>query len=120
MADSSGLRAAAQRKRENTIRRARDAVRELDEEGELLTFQAVARRAGVSRQWLYTQPELRADIERLRELGSGSAGVPSRQRSSDASLRQRIETLLLENGRLREENAGLKTELESAYGSARA
>jgi regulator of replication initiation timing len=34
-----------------------------------------------------------------------------------ASLRQRLETLLEENRRLRAENAGLREELALAYGS---
>jgi hypothetical protein len=75
----------------------------------------------VSRQWLYQQPELRAEIERLRNLRTdGAAGVPSRQRASEASLRQRNRGLLEENARLRSENAQLKHELAVDYGQQRA
>jgi hypothetical protein len=81
----------------------------------------VARRAGVSRQWLYTQPALRAEIERLRDRPSPIAdGVPARQRATEASLRQRLEMVRAENQRLREENTNLKTELALAYGQQRA
>jgi chaperonin cofactor prefoldin len=38
---------------------------------------------------------------------------------TDASLRQRLETLRAENQRLREENASLKAELALAYGQQR-
>jgi hypothetical protein len=90
-------------------------------DGAPVSFQAVARRAGVSRQWLYTQPDLRAEIERLRDRAPvTTAGVPARQRATEASLRQRLETLRAENQRLREENANLKTELAIAYGRRRA
>jgi hypothetical protein len=94
--------------------------RDLDREGAAISFQSVAQRAGVSRQWLYTQPALRAEIERLREhRPTRSDGVPARQRATEASLRQRLETLRAENQRLREENADLKTELAIAYGQQR-
>jgi hypothetical protein len=43
-------------------------------------------------------------------------GIPARQRATEASLRQRLETPRAENQRLREENANLKTELAIAYG----
>jgi regulator of replication initiation timing len=45
--------------------------------------------------------------------------VPAAQRSSDASLRQRLEGLLDENRRLRQENAKLREELALAYGHQR-
>jgi len=114
------LTKAAAARHERAVECAERALRDLDAEGPAISFQAVARRAGVSRQWLYTQPALRAEIERLRErTPTRSDGVPSRQRATEASLRQRLETLRAENQRLREENAGLKTELAIAYGQRR-
>lgn len=96
------------------------ALAELARRGEPVTFQAVARQAGVSHQWLYTHPELRAEIERARETHARrSVGVPVVERSSEASLRQRIEGLLDENRRLRAENAELREELALAYGHQR-
>jgi hypothetical protein len=86
----------------------------------VINFQAVARAAGVSRQWLYQQPELRREIERLRDSRPQRAsGVPTAQRASEASLRQRNRALLDENARLRAENAQLKNELALAYGEQR-
>jgi hypothetical protein len=115
------LNEAAAARHERTVERAERALRELDREGEQISFQAVARRAGVSRQWLYTQPALRAAIEQMRDRAPARTdGVPARQRATDASLRQRLETLRTENQRLREENASLKTELAIAYGQQRA
>jgi hypothetical protein len=111
------LNEAAAARHRRTVERAERALRDLDREGAQVSFQSVARRAGVSRQWLYTQPALRQEIEALRERGPARAdGVPARQRVSEASLRQRVETLRAENQRLREENSGLKTELAIAYG----
>ncbi len=53
------------------------------------------------------------------ERASRNDGVPGRRRATEASLRQRLETLRSENQRLREENASLKTELAFAYGQQR-
>jgi hypothetical protein len=117
---ANALTAAAQRKRAGALARARTALHELHDRAETITFQAVARRAHVSRQWLYQQPELRAEIERLRSLDSGRPAAPARERSTEASLRSRIQSLLNENQRLRTENANLKTELALAYGQQRA
>ena len=114
------LTAAAQRKRDDTLARTRTALAELDQQGRPITFQSVARQAGVSRQWLYQQPDLRAEIERLRALHLQRRGeVPARERATEASLRSRIQTLLDENRRLRAEVADLKAELALAYGQQR-
>jgi uncharacterized protein DUF6262 len=89
--------AAAARHR-RAVERARRALRDLEAEGAQITFQAVAVRARVSRQCLYTHPALRAEIERLRERRpTRSDGVPAQQRATEASLRQRLETLRVEN-----------------------
>ena len=90
------LAVAAARKHDATLARAGAALRELDRAGGVINFQAVARAAGVSRQWLYQQPDLRREIEQLRTTsGSPPApAVPARQRATEASLRQRIRSLL--------------------------
>lgn len=115
------LRDAARRRHLTAVDRAERALRDLDREGASINFQAVAQRAGVSRQWLYTQPVIRAEVERLRHDQPAAAGaVPARQRASDASLRQRADSLRADNQRLRYENAALKDELAIAYGRQRA
>jgi hypothetical protein len=118
---SEQLGRAATARHDRAVTRAEQALRALDQEGAGVSFQAVARRASVSRQWLYTQPTLREEIQRLRDRGPAQrGGVPTRQRASEASLRQRAESLRSENQRLREENASLKQELAIAYGQQRA
>ena len=114
------LAVAAAHKHDATLARAGAALRELDRAGGVINFQAVARAARVSRQWLYQQPDLRREIERLRTTnGSPGPVVPARQRATEASLRQRIRSLLDENNRLRGESDGLRAELAVAYGEQR-
>jgi hypothetical protein len=114
------LTTAAAYRHATTIASACQALHELTRADQPITFQAVARTAGVSRQWLYTQPQLRAEIERLRGQPRSTSSVPRRERASDASTRQRIEHLLAENRRLRTENTDLKEELAITYGHQRA
>ncbi len=87
-ADNTGpLIAAARNRHELTRAKAIWALRELDRAGTAITFEAVARRAGVSRAWLYSQPDLRADIERLREAAgrTRAAAVPAANGSTARS-----------------------------------
>jgi Family of unknown function (DUF6262) len=118
--DHQHLAIAAQRKRDDALTRARAALRALHDAGADITFQAVAHHAGVSRQWLYKNPELRAEVEKLRGRQAGPGRVPAAQRTSDASLRQRNAMLLDENRRLRREVAELKEELAQLFGERRA
>jgi Family of unknown function (DUF6262) len=114
------LAAAAARKHDVTLARAGAALRDLDRAGGVINFQAIARAAGVSRQWLYQQPDLRREIEQLRTAnGNPGRAVPSSQRATEASLRQRIRSLLDENHRLRGESDELRAELALAYGHQR-
>jgi len=70
--DNTGpLISAAHRRRELTRAKAIRAVRELDDAGTPVTFEVVARTAGVSRSWLYAQSDIRVEIERLRDATGG-------------------------------------------------
>ena len=73
--NSHHLVAAAQRRRADTLERARRALHELGETGQRHTVTQIAAHAGVSRSWLYAQPELR---DQLRRLTAISAEPPHR------------------------------------------
>ncbi|MBN1170835.1 MAG: hypothetical protein JXA67_01560 [Micromonosporaceae bacterium] len=49
---------AAARRHELTRSKAIQALRELDRAGTPVTFASVAQTAGISRSWLYTQPDI--------------------------------------------------------------
>ena len=109
-ADNTGhLTAAARRRSQTTRQRAEAALRRLDAAGKPITFDALAREANVSRSWLYSQPDLHSQIERLRDRQRPHCRIPDRQRVSDASLHRRLEIatdrvrqLEIDNQRLRQ------------------
>ena len=116
------LSEAAARRHELTRARAIQALRELDRAGTPVTFTGVGRAAGVSRSWLYTQPDIASQIRRLRQKtdDAGSAGaVPAGQRPTDASLRARLTAALGRNKQLADENARLRRQFARALGDQR-
>ena len=116
------LSEAASRRHELTRSRAIQALRELDRAGTPVTFAGVAQAAGVSRSWLYTQPDISSQIRRLRQdtSSAGSAGaVPAAQRATDPSLRARLAAALDRNRQLADDNARLRRQLARALGDQR-
>ena len=116
------LQAAAALRREQTLQRARDALRKLEAVGESVTFDLVARTAAVSRAWLYGEPDIRQAIEKLRDQhrATTSAPVPASQRSSDASLLARLEAAHARNRELAADVRQLREQLARAHGELRA
>ncbi len=113
------VRAAAAR-HDAAVSRARAAIDSLDRACRPVSFTAVARTAGVSRGWLYNQPDLRDAIIRLRRDRPGTPPVPSAQRTTPASLRQRLDDAKDEVARLRAENGVLREQLARRLGEERA
>jgi hypothetical protein len=115
--------AAAHRRATATRKRAISALRRMDKAGLPITFDAVAREAAVSRSWLYNQPDLRAEVERLRtrrNLSPPGRPVPDRQRASDASLLRRLESAAERIRQLEADNQQLRAALALALGERRA
>lgn len=121
-AKSIRLATAARHRHELTRSKAVRALRELDRAGTPVNFEIVARTAQVSRSWLYTQPDLRHEIERLREATQCSPGpsIPAAQRTSDASLLNRLNAATESNRQLTEENNRLRRQLAHALSDQRA
>ena len=120
--NSRHLIAAARQRAERTRQQALTALRALDAKGVPITFEAVAREAGVSRSWLYTQDDLRAEIGRLRERHrppSPTPSTPDHQRASVASLLRRLEVATERIQRLEQANRELHEALAQALGTTR-
>lgn len=121
--NSAHLLAAARRRADQTRTRALKTLRRLDDTGIAITFEAVAREAGVSRSWLYSQPDIQAEIRALRarkQPASPSASLtPQRQRATDASLLRRLEAATERMRQLEADNRQLRQALTEALGTAR-
>ena len=68
----SKINAAATRRRGD---HPRPQPQRQDRAGEPISYRAVAQAAGVSRAWLYRQPDLRIEIDRLRTTSPTSSGL---------------------------------------------
>lgn len=120
--NSRHLRAAARRRSTDARQRAVKALRRLDATGAPITFDILAREAAVSRSWLYTQTDLRTEIQRRRHryrTTSPGPVVPERQRATDASLLRRLEAATERNRRLEQDNRELRDALAQALGEQR-
>lgn len=119
--NTAHLADSAHRRHELTRAKAIRALRELDRAGAPVTFQLVSRTAGVSRSWLYTQPDIRNQIQRLRDAARRAPAlrVPSAQRASDPSLRQQLHAVRERSQQLTEENRRLRRQLAEALGQLR-
>jgi hypothetical protein len=111
---------AAAARRQNARHKASQAIERLHQQGEPITFAAIAAAAGVSRTWLYRQDDLRELIGRLRAGNNRPVRTPATQRASDASLRQRLDAARHEVAHLRSENTDLRQRLEHHLGDQRA
>jgi|SRR4051794_21525200 hypothetical protein len=120
--NSRHLLAAARKRSSQTRRRAEAAIASITDAGTPVTFDAVAREASVSRSWLYAQPDLRAEIDRLRQRmppRTSPAAPPEQQRASDTSLLRRLEAATDRIRRLEKDNRDLKNALAQALGQNR-
>ena len=119
--NSQHLVDAARRRRTDTLERAHRALRELSETGQRHSVTQIAAHAGVSRSWLYAQPELRDQIHRLTAVSATTTpAIEPTERGSEASLRQR---LTLAHERIRElddDNRELRNQIAHLHGELRA
>ncbi len=116
------LSEAAARRHELTRAKAIQALHELDRAGTPVTFAGIAQAGGISRSWLYTQPDISDQIRRLRKNTDGAgpaSAIPAGQRASDASLRARLTAALDRSKQLADENARLRRQLARALGDQR-
>jgi Family of unknown function (DUF6262) len=119
--DTTAIVTAARRRRELTRAKAIRALHELDHAGTPITFEVVARTAGVSRSWLYAQADIRVEIQRLRAATqrASSAPIPANQRASETSAHARLQAALGRNQTLAQENQRLRRQLAQALGERR-
>ena len=111
----ANLRGAAERKRRHAEARARDAIKTARKSGHPSTFRGIAEAAGVSPSFLYSHPEFRDQILRMR-----SANTPTRSRApktrNEATITALLESARREKKQLLELNEQLTRRLAAAHG----
>ncbi|WP_435592764.1 DUF6262 family protein [Nocardia sp. bgisy118] len=108
---------ATQRRSDDARRRAEAAITSAARHKDrAATVAGIAKTAGVSRSWLYTQTDLVDAIDTLRQRDTAC----HTNRASAESLRTRLEAADKRNKQLRHQIAQLTEQLEVAYGEIRA
>lgn len=115
---TAALARAAQRRAVQARTRAEKALAAAGRTGRPVTVAGLATTAGVSRSWLYTQPDLITAIRQLQQRHP----APERtgpQPANVTSLRHRLDTALARIKQLRADNSDLTRQLEVAHGEIR-
>ncbi|MEU3343001.1 DUF6262 family protein [Streptomyces sp. NPDC006668] len=111
----------ARLRHQQTLDHAEETLAEMADAGEPVTVALVARKAGVSRSWIYSQPALRDRIRQQQHFRDGANAVRETvTRASDDSLRQRLVLAHERISQLRTENQQLRDALAHAHGQLRA
>ena len=121
---SARLARAAQARHEQTLQRALNVLQSIADGDSVVSVAGLARRAGVSRSWIYTQPELRERIEQLRQHNRNEPNPAATvsnadSRASTDSLRRRLELAHQHIAQLRTENREVRDALARAHGLLR-
>jgi hypothetical protein len=113
------LREATQRRAEGARNRAEAAINTAARGRDRVTVAGIAKAAGVSRSWVYTQPDLVDAISALQQRNPVSDRT-SRASASAESLQTRLAAANERNKQLRQQLTQLSEQLETAYGEIRA
>jgi len=110
----------ARQRHQQTLNRAQQTLTEIADAGETVTVALIARRAAVSRSWIYTQPALRDRIRQLQQHRADAGAIREAvTRASDDSLRQLLALAHDRISQLRAENQQLRDALAHAHGQLR-
>lgn len=115
---SEGLLTAARERTQRCRQAVLHAIAAMEQAGDRITLKGVATRAGVSRNFIYTTPEIHEALRKATER-QGPLNLPLRLASAPSSvhsLRSRLVAALDENRRLRDELEALKRTNERLVG----
>jgi hypothetical protein len=111
----------ARQRHEQALHRAQQTLTEMADTGQPVTVTTLATQAGVSRSWIYTQPELQDQIRQLQHhRNDADLSRNNATRASDESLRRRLAFAHEQITELRTENQHLREALAYAHGQLRA
>ena len=117
--NTSGLEAHAQQKRESAIKRTEEAIARLIKNKRPVNFKTVSEESGVSRTWLYKEPEIKARINKIKDKKASLSR--SKRSTSNNANNQPIDTSQIDEyktkiRKLETENYTLRNHLEVVYG----
>lgn len=117
--NTSGLEAHAQQKRESAIKRTEDAIARLIQEKRPVNFKTVSEESGVSRTWLYKEPEIKDRINQIKNKQTNK--FRSKKKVDNQLTNQPIDTSQIDElktkiKKLETENYALRNHLEVVYG----
>jgi len=112
----AALKGAAERKRQDALKRTNQAIKKLVESGQKITFAAVAEAAGVSVAYLYKYDDLKERIAHLKAQHDGKLKSIKPQAASDKSKQVIIIQLRERIKKLEAKNQGLRQQNEAIYG----
>lgn len=113
-----GLRQSAKNRSQETLERTDKAINKLVKKGEKITFQSVAKAAGVSVAYLYKYDEIKQRIDKLRKQQFPIKELPKTQKASENSRSAVVKTLKERIKKLEAENRGLRDHIEVVQGIA--
>lgn len=118
MADmTSNLEGSWSKRKAEARKKALDAIREIQMEDKPINFNSVHNRSGVSKNYLYNEPEIRKSIEECRQqeksrLVARQTKYDKTSQSKDVIIQAREKRI----AKLEEDNRKLKHELEVLRG----
>ncbi len=119
--NTSGLEAHAQQKRESAIKRTESAIARLIKDKRPVNFKTVSEESGVSRTWLYKEPEIK---DRINQIKNKQTNKSCSKRKIDNQLNNQaidpsqIDEFKTKIKKLETENYALRNHLEVVYGMA--
>ena len=117
--NTSGLEAHAQHKRESALKRTEEAIARLQSDKRPVNFKTVSEESGVSRTWLYKEPEIKArinEIKNKKNTKSRSKKATTHQGNNHPIDTSQIDELKTKVRKLETENYTLRNHLEVVYG----
>lgn len=111
--DTTGIKNAAKKKREETLNKVLDALKIMQEESLSINFNSVSNFTGVTKAWLYKQPDIKELI--LKTRGT-SNNILMKEQAIQLSLKNKqIDILTKQNKQLRLQINELRQQLEVSY-----
>ena len=116
--NTAGLAQAAQKRREDTLKRVEFAIKQLVKEKKQVNFNSISKLAQVGKPWLYKEDFIRKQIEVLRKKLrlTESATQNFTNLASDKSKDNIVKMLKERIAKLETENKKLREQIEVLYG----